>query len=80
MFDEYDFDQEDFDQSSALSAQDDLEQQRWEEDNNVDSLLKNDPGYTKWADEMDRQADEDREILALADIESERKFTSSAWD
>ena len=59
---------------AALNHQEQLEQKRWEEDNDVKSILDNDPGYHNWADEMDRQADEDREILALADIESERRY------
>ena len=42
------------------------EQERWEKENDVKSLLDNDPGYHNWSDELDRQAVEDREILELS--------------
>ena len=76
-----DYTEEDHDSDcAALNHQDQLEQKRWEEENDVKSILDSDPGYHKWADEMDRQADEDREIMALAEIEAERNFESAAWD
>lgn len=59
----------------------DNEQRRWEEDNNVKELLDNDPDYHKWSDDLDRLGEEDREIMALAEIAAERNFnTLSAWD
>lgn len=76
-------DQESFEEDAdAARAQQELEeQQRWEEENNVETLLSNDPGYLAWAEEMDRQTAEDREIMDLAAIEDERNFrTASAWD
>jgi hypothetical protein len=70
------------DRDAALAQKELEEQRRWEEENDVATILSNDPGYTAWAEEMDRQTAEDREILALADIEAERSFstTSQPWD
>lgn len=67
------------DNDCALNHQEQLEQKRWEEENDVNTILDNDPGYHKWADKMDRQADEDRQILALAEIEDERNFIYTPW-
>ena len=51
------------------------EQQDWQ------SILSNDPGYIAWAEEMDRQTAEDREIESLAKIEDERNYnTLQPWD
>lgn len=79
MFDDnfQDFDNDD----SALAQKESEEQEQWERDNNVASILSNDPGYIAWADELDRQVAEDRNIMDLAAIEDERNFnTSCAWD
>ncbi len=80
--DNYEDEQSYEEDAHAAMAQKELEeQQRWEEENNVDSLLSKDPGYIAWADEMDRQTAEDRKIMDLAAVEDERNFrTSSAWD
>lgn len=57
-----DYTEEDHDSDcAALNHQEQLEQRRWEEDNNVKSILDNDPGYHAWADELDRQTLEDRQ-------------------
>ncbi len=69
------------DNGAGWHAQEMLEQEQWEKDNDVKSLLDNDPGYHRWADELDRQANEDREILAMAEIEAERNFdVLTPWD
>ena len=62
------------DNGAEWHAQEMLEQEKWEKDNDVKTLLDNDPGYHKWADELDRQTDEDREIMAMAETEAERNF------
>ncbi len=64
-----DYTEEDHDSDcAALANQEALEQQRWEEDNDVKSLLDNDADYHKWSDDLDRLAAEDREIMDLAEI------------
>lgn len=63
--------------------QEDNEQRRWEEDNDVKELLDNDPDYHKWADDLDRLAERDREIMAMAEIAGEYNATGmtlEAWD
>ena len=63
------------DGGEAQHAIDLLEQENWED------TLDNDPGYHAWADDLERQAAEDRNIVALAEIESERNFNClTAWD
>lgn len=65
------------DQAFWQQVQNEEEQQQedWQ------SILSNDPGYIAWAEEMDRQTAEDREIEALAAIEDERNFrTLQPWD
>ncbi len=59
------------DDGADWGQQEDNEQRRWEEDNNVEELLDNDPGYHDWADARDAEAEEDREIMALAEINAE---------
>ncbi len=72
---------EENDSGAELHNQEMLEQEKWEKENDVKSLLDNDPGYHKWANELDRQTDEDREIMALAEIEAERSFdVLTVWD
>lgn len=56
------------DDGADWGQQEDNEQRRWEEDNNVKELLDNDPDYHKWADDLDRLAERDREIIDIAEI------------
>lgn len=80
MDDHIDYGWED-DNGTAWYAQEMIEQEQWEKKNNVKALLDNDPDYHKWSDELDRLAEEDREIMDLAAIEDERNFNGlSAWD
>lgn len=70
------------DDGSELNAQEMLEQERWEKENSVD-LLDNDPDYHRWADDLNILAERDREIIDLAEIETERHnsgLTIEAWD
>ncbi|KKL28109.1 hypothetical protein LCGC14_2378420 [marine sediment metagenome] len=66
--DDYGYD----DDGADWGQQEDNEQRSWEEDNNVKELLDNDPDYHKWADDLDRLAEQDRENIDLAEITAER--------
>ena len=60
-----------------------LVQSRWEEENDVETLLNNDPGYHEWSANLDAEADYERHIEGLAEMEAERHKTSlaiEAWD
>lgn len=64
--------------------QEELEQQRWENDNNVATLLDSDPGYHAWTNARD--ADDAAYVAHVevqAEIELERAgggLTIEAWD
>ena len=63
------------DQAFWQQVQNEEEEQDWQ------SILSNDPGYIAWAEEMDRQTAEDREIESLSKIEDERNYnTLQPWD
>lgn len=69
----------DFNDDQFWQQVDNEEEQRQEED--WQTVLDNDPGYRAWADEMDRQTVDDRQIMDLAMIEDERAYrTEQPWD
>jgi len=71
------------DDGADWGQQENSEQRRWEERNNVEELLDNDPDYHKWADDLDRLAERDRDIIDMAEIASEYNnigMTLEAWD
>ena len=54
---------------------------REQQEDDWQAILDNDPDYHKWADDLDRLAERDREILDLAMIEDERNYrTLQPWD
>ena len=77
--DDYGYD----DGGADWGQQEDNEQRRWEEENGVKELLDNDPDYHKWADDLDRLAERDRDIIDMAEIVSEYNATGmtlESWD
>ncbi len=74
---------EENDTGADLYAQELIEQERWEEENDVEALLNNDPGYHVWSANLDAEADYERHIEGLAEMEAERHntgLTIEAWD
>ena len=71
------------DEGADWNSQESIEQERWEKNNDVETILNDDPDYHKWSDDLDRLAERDREIIDLAEFEAERfnsGLTLEAWD
>ena len=74
--------QEERDAADAAHNQEMLEQRRWEEENDVQELLDNDPEYHEWANERDAE-DLEAHIEEMAAVEAERTnsgLTVESWD